>query len=205
MACRKQVIFKSLLSLAVVFVTELGVDAQGTTTFISNVGQASAGSSPVGSDSWLAAAFHTGPSSNGYLLDSVQLNMADAAGNPNGFTVMLYLTSGLAIAPGSKLGTLTGSADPATSGTYVYTASSSLTLLPSTIYFVVMTDGTAAATGAYDWDYAAGNNYNPNGVGPALPAGGPPAMAPLGPVPRPSFPNSRSTPRRHRSPASLAC
>jgi hypothetical protein len=55
--------------------------AQGTTTYLSNLGQASAGSLAVGSDSWLAAPFGTGFNAGGYVLDSAQLSLTDASGN----------------------------------------------------------------------------------------------------------------------------
>jgi hypothetical protein len=78
--------------------------------------------------------------------------MADASGNPSGFTVMLYSAIGnLAVLPGSSLGTLSGSTDPATGGIYTYTAPSNLTLSSTTLYFIVLTAGTAVANGAYTW------------------------------------------------------
>ena len=64
--------------------------AQGTTTFLSNIGQPSSGSLAVGSDSWLAAGFVTGTDASGYLLDSIQLGLASSTGSPSDFTVMLY-------------------------------------------------------------------------------------------------------------------
>jgi hypothetical protein len=44
------------------------------------------GSPSVASDSWLAAEFGTGTDASGYVLNSVQLGMTDASGNPSGFT-----------------------------------------------------------------------------------------------------------------------
>jgi hypothetical protein len=138
--------------------------AQGTTTFLSNLGQTSTGSDPVGSDSWLAATFYTGNNASGYFINSVQLAMGDASGTPSGFTVMIYAQSSFsgAVFPGSSLGTLTGPADPETSGTYTYIAPSDLTLSPGTPYFIILTSGTAVANGAFEWSYAGANNYNPN-------------------------------------------
>ena len=63
--------------------------AQGT-TYISNLGQSSSTSAAVGSDEWLALGFSTGNNSSGYQLNSIQLEMANAIGNPTGFAVMLY-------------------------------------------------------------------------------------------------------------------
>ena len=48
----------------------------------------------------------------GYSLNSIQLGMADASGNPSGFTVMLYAQDYNhfgGIVPGSSLATLNGS------------------------------------------------------------------------------------------------
>jgi hypothetical protein len=143
---------KTIVLLAVGLLTHRITQAQGT-VYLSNLGQTSAGSLAVGSNSWVAALFGTGTNSGGYLLDSVQLALADASGNPSGFTVMIY-NLGLPRAgavPGSNLGTLTGSLSPTTAGTYIYTPTSSLTLSPSTTYFVVLTAGTAVADGAYEW------------------------------------------------------
>ena len=57
----------------------------------------------------------------------------------------------LGASPGSSLGTLNGSLNPVTSGIYTYTPASNLTLSPGTIYFIVLTAGTAVANGAYEW------------------------------------------------------
>jgi hypothetical protein len=140
------------------------VQAQGI-TYLSNIGQSSVGNLAVGSDSWYAAQFFTGDNTGGYVLDSVQLGMADASGNPNSFTVMIYGTGNnpSAVLPGNSLGSLSGSLNPVTAGTYSYTPASSLTLLPNTDYFIVLTAGTAVANGAYEWSFAGANSYNPSG------------------------------------------
>lgn len=125
--------------------------AQGT-AYISNLGQPSASSAPVGSDSWLAMSFATGINAGGYQLNSIQLGMTNATGNPSGFTVMLYsaIVSGEA-SPGSSLGTLNGSLNPVTGGIFTYSPASNLTLSPNTPYFIVLTAGTTVANGAYEW------------------------------------------------------
>ena len=66
------------------------IQAQGTMTYLSNLGQSSTGSLAAGSDSWLAAGFQTGTNNGGYVLNSIQLAMNAASGNPTGFKVMLY-------------------------------------------------------------------------------------------------------------------
>jgi hypothetical protein len=139
--------------------------AQGTVTYLSNLGQPSAGSLSVGSNSWVAAGCFTGTSAARYSLDSIQLAMTGASGNPSGFTVMVYANRvpPAGFDPGISLGTLNGSLDPVTSGIYTYTPASSLTLSPSTLYWVVLTAGTPIANGAYEWSYAGINSYNPSG------------------------------------------
>ena len=137
--------------------------AQGTITYLSNLGQSSTGSNPVGSNSWIASIFNTGNNPGGYILNSIQLGMTDASGNPSGFTAMIYsavIFTGFN--PGSNLDTLTGSANPSTSGIYTYTDASNLILSPSTDYFIVLTAGTTVANGAYDWSLTIPNAYSPS-------------------------------------------
>jgi|SRR5665213_1426781 len=133
------------------FVTKIAC-AQGI-VYLSNLGQVSNGSDPVGNNSWLAAEFRTGADVDGYQLDSIQLAMTTASGNPSGFTAMLYSSISLAATlPGSSLGRLNGSLNPTTGGIFTYTPASSLTLSPRTDYFIVLTGNTAIATGAYEWN-----------------------------------------------------
>lgn len=125
--------------------------AQGT-IYLSNLGQASATSAAIGSDSWVALSFATGTNAAGYQLNSFQLAMTNATGTPSGFMVMLYSAVGSGeVSPGNSLGTLIGSTNPAARGTFAYTPANSLTLLPNKSYFFVLTSGTAIATGAYEW------------------------------------------------------
>jgi hypothetical protein len=87
--------------------------------------------------------------------------MADESGNPSDFTVVLYsATTEDAILPGSNLGSLSGSLDPSTAAIYTYIPGSSLTLSPSTDYFIVLTAGTTVANGAYEWSHAGTYSYN---------------------------------------------
>ena len=154
--------------LFIIFVIELMarqfVLAQGEITYLSNLGQAPTGSNPVGGDSWIASTFRTGNNGSGYLLDSVQLGMTDVAGNPSGFTAMIFTMVGDAGSnPGSSLGILTGPANPSTVGTYTYPEDSNLILLPGTIYFIVLTAGTTVANGAYEWSLTSPISYGPSG------------------------------------------
>jgi hypothetical protein len=144
-----------IMFVVALFATQL-VKAQGTMTYLSNLGQPSDGSNAVGSDSWLAALFYTGANTGGYSLDSIQLGMADASGSPSA------LPSGILPGPfpGSSLGTLDGSLNPTTAGIYTFTPASNLTLSPDTGYFIVLTAGTTVANGAYEWNSMNAPSYN---------------------------------------------
>jgi hypothetical protein len=136
---------------------------------MSNLAQTPTGSDLVGGDSWLAVDVRTGTNVSGYMLNSIQLAMTDATGSPSAFTVMLYasiINPPIGYVPGSSLDTLNSSLSPVTAGTYTYTAPSDLTLLPSTHYFIVLTAGTAIASGAYDWSTTSiGSNSSYNLIG----------------------------------------
>ena len=138
------------------------VDAQGT-TFLSNLEQPSTGSDAVASDSWLAIAFGSGNNAGGYTLNSVQLGMTDASGNPNNLMVTLYQHYNGANLLTSNLGSLNGSSDPATGGVYVFSPASNLTLSANAFYLVVLTAGTAVVNGAYELSLAGASFYNPSG------------------------------------------
>ena len=151
-----KIIMSGVIAVAIPLLLPQIVQAQGTMTYLSSLNQASTGSPSVGSDSWLAALFITGINTDGYSLDSIQLGMADASGNPRGFTAMLYSAIlGSGVTPGSSLGTLDGSLDPAAGGIFTYTPAASITLLPHTAYFIVLTAGTPVANGAYSWSESA--------------------------------------------------
>ena len=150
---RKKVIL-AMLALPLAVMAPQISQAQGT-VYVSSLGLTSTGSSSIGSDSLLATDIYTGPSAGGYLLNSIQFALADAVGNPSGFTAMLYTASN-AIAgdvPGSSLGTLSGSLSPVTGGIYTYTPALSLMLAPNTGYYIVLTAGTPVANGAYEWSF----------------------------------------------------
>lgn len=151
----------NVVVLAIALLIPQIVQAQGT-LYVSNLGQTSAGSLAVGSDSWWAAYFISGTNAGGYSLDSIQLGMADASATPIGFTALIYSARSSG-APGSSLGTLSGSLNPMASGIYSYTPSSGLTLLPNKQYYVVVTAASMVATGAYDWSRAGSSVYNASG------------------------------------------
>lgn len=147
-------IFAAIVFLTIDLLASQTMRAQGT-TYVSNLGQTPTGSAAVASDAWIAQTFLTGSNSSGYVLNSIQLLMGTASGNPSSFTVSLYSKSG---DPGrfqipgdtpQSVGSLTGS-NPATGGLFTYTTSGFL-LSPSAWYFVVVTAATPVAQGAYNW------------------------------------------------------
>ena len=153
----------SILSIAVLLSVPTGTRAQGT-TYLSNLGATSNGSLGIGSDSWAAMEFVTGPSSDGYGLDSIQLAMTEASGSPGGFSVMIYSDVGVGSPlPGSSLGSLSGSPSPSTAGVYAYTPAGDLRLSRTTSYFFVVTAGSPVADGAYQWSDAATSSYSLSG------------------------------------------
>ena len=156
-AYMKNMISVGIVAFAAMLLAQRVGQAQGTMLYLSSLSQTYTDAKPVGSDSWLAARFVTGNNPGGYTFDSVQLGMADGSGSPSGFAVMLYSrsTNVFAILPGSSLGALSGPASPSSAGVYSYTPTTSLTLLPSTPYFVVATAGTAVANGAFNWGLSA--------------------------------------------------
>ena len=157
------VIIGGVIVLVFGFLTPQIAQAQGT-IYLSNLGEPSTGSRAVGSNSWLAVPFVKGINDGGYILNSIQLGVADASGNPGGFTVMLYTPNHLYFAyPGNSLGTLSGSADPATGGVYTYSPAGNLTLSEFTEYLIVLTAGTAVANGAYQWSFTSTSSYNQAG------------------------------------------
>jgi PEP-CTERM motif len=160
----KRTLLKLLIAAAYFTMGVPNTRAQGSVTYLSNIGQTPGGFTSVGSDFWIATPFITGSNPGGYLLGSVQLSMADSTGSPGGFTVMIYSRKNFAgVSPGSNLDTLSGPANPSAAGNYTYTSGSSLLLAPGSDYFIVVTAGTPVANGSYSWDYTAANNYNPSG------------------------------------------
>ena len=160
----KKIILFAIPALALGALSPQIARAQGT-LYVSTLGLTSTGSSPVGNDSWLAADFVSGTNAGGYSLNSFQLAITGASGNPSGFTAMLYSRGSFPAAPiiGSSLGTLNGSLNPVTDGIYAYSPASNLTLSPNTEYFIVLTASTAIANGAYQWSVT--STYAPTSNG----------------------------------------
>src|SRR5665213_666416 len=163
----KKTIIINAIALAFGLLTPQFGQAQGI-VYLSNLGQPSAGSQTVGSNSWLATDFHTGTNAGGYLLNSIQLALTDGSGNPSGFRVMLYANDGnpSGAFPGSSLGSLAGSLNPLAGGVYAFTDDPNIMLSAATYYFIVLAAGTAIGNGAYNWSTAnvgSSSSYNPSG------------------------------------------
>jgi hypothetical protein len=163
----KYVIFQNLVTgtaaAMLAFVPLVG-RGQGT-VYLSNLGQPAAGSLAVGSDSLRAELFETGTNAAGYLLNSVQLALSTASGNPTAFTISVHTNASAFYGrPGGSIGELTGESNPTSAGVYTYAAASSITLLPHGLYFIVISAGTPLADGAYDWSTAGTATYaSPDG------------------------------------------
>lgn len=149
---------KTILTLVLVIglLLPLKASSQGT-TYISNLDQTPTGSLLVGSDSWIAQGFDlltTDP--NVYLLDSVELMLATASGNPSEFTVSVYSSPrGSSGGPQTNLGDLSGSPNPLAGGVYMYTATN-ITISSAEVYAVVVTAATPISQGAYRWSMVEG-------------------------------------------------
>jgi PEP-CTERM motif len=148
----KVILMKNLIIMvSVLLLTQQIAQAQGI-IYLSNLGEASVGGSPVGSDSMNGFSFITGGDTGGYSLDSIQLAMADASGNPSGFAAGIYVMVGTPGGVGSEtcIGALTGSSNPAVAGIYTYMPTNNLMLLPYSYYSILLTAETAVANGAYE-------------------------------------------------------
>ena len=123
-----------------------------STLQVSNLGETPTSSATIGSDAWIAQRFYIVSSdTNTYTLDSVQLLLTPASGDPNGFAVSIYQGTGIpGDGPQTELATLTGSDDPASGGTLAYSASG-LTLSSASDYYVVVSAATPIVQGSYSW------------------------------------------------------
>jgi hypothetical protein len=122
----------------------------------------------IGSVSFGGTSFDTGSNPDGYILNSIQLEMADASGNPSDFALTLYVISNPFSGFETSLGALNGSTDPSAAGIYTYTAPSNLMLSPNTQYVF---KGTAMGSGAFQWSMTdtassnAGGGWSGSGFG----------------------------------------
>jgi hypothetical protein len=99
----------------------------------------------------LAQSFLTDSSSTLFVLDNVTLLMGDATATGGNFQVSIWAnTDSGPNLPNFPVAVLSGSADPATAGNYVYNGSD-LALAPDTLYWVVAT--VTAGPGNYNWAF----------------------------------------------------
>lgn len=124
-------------------------DQAGAATMFSNLGQTSAGSLAVARDSWRAEIFYTGANADGYLLNSIQLQLGTPIGAPSGLILAIYDRNEF-FKPGASLELLTGT-EPSGSGVFTF-QSSGLLLHPYTGYFIVATAITPLTSGSFRWD-----------------------------------------------------
>jgi hypothetical protein len=150
-----------ILVLSLWLVALRGAHGQGIVS-VSNLGLAPSGNATIASNAWIAQMFFIVASDTNsyYLLNSVQLLLNSAAGNPNGFSVAIY-NSGATGAPQHNLGSLVGSSSPAAGGIYTYSASG-IRLVPGIFYFVVASAASALGQGAFNWSAANGGAVNGN-------------------------------------------
>lgn len=155
----KKIIPAIIITVAGLLSQQTG-QAQGV-LYISNLGQTVAGGEVIGSNSWIAQTFVTGPSSGGYVLNSVQLLVDAPSGTHSGFSVAIYSKTGdphsehePGDSPQASLGSFAGP-EPATTGIFSYT-NPGIVLTPSTFYYVVVTAATATHVNSYAWSGTTG-------------------------------------------------
>jgi len=107
----------------------------------------SAGYDWVNTDQWRSVSFVT--NNQAWTLTSATLTFGTTQNTSGNLFVNVY--SNATDRPGSSLGTLSGSDNPASAGQYTYT-SNGINLDPSTIYWLVA--GVSSGNGDYRWHYA---------------------------------------------------
>jgi len=153
---KKKILYHCFLTFIPVIGLLLPRMSRAQAVFASNLANTPNGSFGVANNLWVAQEFiWEGLMVNGVeltpnlILNSVQLQMDPASGNPGGFSVSIY-TAGTSLHLGTILGTLSGESNPQTPGLYTYTTPG-ITLTPAASYFVVVTDTTPSAQGSYNW------------------------------------------------------
>lgn len=164
--CKSSTLLEKMNKIIFASVTVIGfllprtTQAQGI-LYVSNLGQSMAGGEVIGSNSWVAQTFVTGPSAGGYVLNSVQLLMGAPSGTPGGFNVSIYSKTGdphseqePGDSPAASLGNLIGP-EPTKAGVFGYT-NPGIILAPSTFYYAVVTAATSTSDGSYGWSGTTG-------------------------------------------------
>ena len=85
-------IISSILASVFALLSPETLPAHGT-TYLSNLNQPSVGSLAVGSNSWVASIFVVGNNPGGYILNSVELALSNATGDPSGLKAMIYVSA----------------------------------------------------------------------------------------------------------------
>jgi PEP-CTERM motif len=101
----------------------------------------------VSSTAFKAQAFTVAGGSD-YLVNSLTLNFFTASNSSGNFNVGIYSDAAKPDALVTN-GLLTGEANPATTGTYIYTPSAALQLSAGTTYWIVA--GVSSGAGSYRW------------------------------------------------------
>ena len=113
---------------------------------LSNLTESGVDYAPLSSGLWFGVSFVT--NNQAWTLTSATLSF-DTAENTSG-NLFVNLYSNATNSPGSSLGTLSGSDNPASAGQYTYTTNG-INLDPSTTYWLVA--GVSSGSGVYRWLY----------------------------------------------------
>lgn len=134
------------------------LNAQGT-LYLSNLGSGSSGSLAVASDAWAAESFQAGFNyPEGYILNSIDLQMSNSSGNPSGFSISIWQPNRTQLL-GDHIGNLSG-IEPSAAGIFPYAPTSPISLAPSETYIIVATSLTSVAGGSYFWNQADSDSYS---------------------------------------------
>lgn len=101
----------------------------------------------VDSSNWLAQLFSTDSSAASFSVTSVSLALGNAANTSGNFFVSINNNTGSNL-PGTTVGTLSGTANPSTAGTYTFT-SAGISLNANTKYWIRV--GVSSGSGSYSW------------------------------------------------------
>jgi hypothetical protein len=137
---------RSILALSALLSFSFGT-LHAQVVMVSNLG-ATTNSSDTAGAVWQAVTFTTDNSSPSFTLNSLTLKLNGESLAGGNFFVAIYTHS--VDEPGSLIGTLSGSASPATPGNFAYTATG-ITLSSNTSYWVVAGSNSG---GNYEWDFS---------------------------------------------------
>ena len=138
-------IFRLVFSVGLVALACLVVPARAEVV-LSNLTEDFDGADQVNGGSWRSVSFVT--NAQAWTLTSATLFLGSPSNTSGNLFVNVY--SNATDRPGSSLGTLSGSDNPASAGQYTYT-SNGISLDPSTTYWLVA--GVSSGIGYYRWLY----------------------------------------------------